>query len=188
MSQPHKMRSLSKKNIIIISIATFVVLAVGVIIFIFIALKSEKPEEQQNFYNIVSDENMTEESVDNEITSLYLQNINYEIIEVNEETGIAIVEVAIPDTKTFFTETIEEIVSGNEELSVDDLYDKVKEELKNLLTSTEGDKIIQKIELPVVESENGYVLENSEEVDVLIWDELETMYLESLIDSVEVEE
>ena len=140
--------------------------------------------ETGSFYENISDFALDSSSEPDELTKSYLENIQYEIIDVDKENMTSTVNVSIPVINNELSDILDKVITENSGKDYEELKQIAETELTDLLNSGQLEKEKSTLTLQIIEEDGSYKLVPSDEWNETLTANLENLsmnYLKSLI-------
>ncbi|MEE0762618.1 MAG: hypothetical protein UIM27_06560 [Acutalibacteraceae bacterium] len=133
-----------------------------------------------SLYENMSDFSLNSTGNPDELTQTFLENIKYEVKNIDKEEMVATVEVSVPIISNELSNVIDNVISENSEKNYDELKQIVKNELISILKSERIETQKTVLSLTIEKIDNSYKFVPSEEWNELLTKDLENLYLSYL--------
>ena len=137
--------------------------------------------ETGSFYENISDFALDSSSEPDELTKSYLENIQYEIIDVDKENMTSTVNVSIPVINNELSDILDKVITENSGKDYEELKQIAETELTDLLNSGQLEKEKSTLTLQIIEEDGSYKLVPSDEWNETLTANLENLYMNYLI-------
>ena len=136
--------------------------------------------ETGSFYENISDFALDSSSEPDELTKSYLENIQYEIIDVDKENMTSTVNVSIPVINNELSDILDKVITENSGKDYEELKQIAETELTDLLNSGQLEKEKSTLTLQIIEEDGSYKLVPSDEWNETLTANLENLYMNYL--------
>ena len=136
--------------------------------------------ETGSFYENISDFALDSSSEPDELTKSYLENIQYEIIDVDKENMTSTVNVSIPVINNELSDILDKVITENSGKDYEELKQIAETELTDLLNSGQIEKEKSTLTLQIIEEDGSYKLVPSDEWNETLTANLENLYMNYL--------
>ena len=133
--------------------------------------------ETGSFYENISDFALDSSSEPDELTKSYLENIQYEIIDVDKENMTSTVNVSIPVINNELSDILDKVITENSGKDYEELKQIAETELTDLLNSGQLEKEKSTLTLQIIEEDGSYKLVPSDEWNETLTANLENLYM-----------
>lgn len=111
------------------------------------------------------------------VARAYLQGVTYEIRELDEERGIATLEVRVPCFTEALPRIVADVLAEHGDAAYDEQLALVRAELEKALSDKNAEKTTTTMELPFEEVDGAYKLIYNEAWETAVFGSLEEMYI-----------
>lgn len=136
--------------------------------------------ETGSFYENRSDFALDSSSEPDELTKSYLENIQYEIIDVDKENMTATINVSIPVINNELSDILDKVITENSGIDYEELKQIAETELTDLINSGQLEKEKSTLTLQIIEDDGSYKLVPSDGWNETLTANLENLYMNYL--------
>ena len=136
--------------------------------------------ETGSFYENRSDFALDSSSEPDELTKSYLENIQYEIIDVDKENMTATINVSIPVINNELSDILDKVITENSGKDYEELKQIAETELTDLINSGQLEKEKSTLTLQIIEDDGSYKLVPSDRWNEKLTANLENLYMDYL--------
>lgn len=136
--------------------------------------------ETGSFYENISDFALDPSSELDELTKSYLENIRYEIIDVDKENMTATVNVSIPVINNELSDILDKVITENSGKDYEELKQIAEIELTDLINSGQIEKEKSTLTLQIIEDNGSYKLVPSDRWNERLTANFENLYMNYL--------
>ena len=136
--------------------------------------------ETGSFYENISDFALDSSSEPDELTKSYLENIQYEIIDVDKENMTSTVNVSIPVINNELSDILDKVITENSGKDYEELKQIAETELTDLLNSGQLEKEKSTLTLQIIEDDGSYKFVPSDGWNETLTANLENLYMNYL--------
>lgn len=132
------------------------------------------------FYENISDFALDSTSEPDKLTKSYLENIQYEIIDVDKENMTATINVSIPVINNELSDILDKVITENSGKDYEELKQIAETELTDLLNSGQLEKEKSTLTLQIIEDDGSYKFVPSDGWNETLTANLENLYMNYL--------